>query len=155
MIDDAMRTLVDQVRLGFVATVNADGTPNLSPKGTVAVWDERQLVFADIRSPNTIRNLRSRPVVEISVIDLMSRKGYRFTGTARIVEAGDELVSITRWYRARGVDSPIRRAVLVQVRRVASETSPAYDVETADEDAIRARYTAWYGVPRHEPDEHP
>jgi predicted pyridoxine 5'-phosphate oxidase superfamily flavin-nucleotide-binding protein len=31
-----MKRVVEQQRLGFVATVCPDGTPNLSPKGTTA-----------------------------------------------------------------------------------------------------------------------
>src|SRR5437764_129493 len=63
------RRVVEGQRLGFVATVNADGTPNLSPKGTVAVLDDEHLVFADIRSPRTIENLRRNPALEINVVD--------------------------------------------------------------------------------------
>src|SRR5215212_12086323 len=74
---DAQR-VVEEQRLGFVATVNEDGTPNLSPKGTVAVLDDDHLVFADIRSPRTVENLRQRPAVEINVIDPILRKGFRF-----------------------------------------------------------------------------
>ena len=33
-----MKRVVEEQRLGFVATVSPDGTPNLSPKGTTAVW---------------------------------------------------------------------------------------------------------------------
>jgi predicted pyridoxine 5'-phosphate oxidase superfamily flavin-nucleotide-binding protein len=58
-----VRTVVAEQRLGFVATVCPDGTPNPSPKGTVAVWDDRHLVFADLRSPRTVRNLRHNPAV--------------------------------------------------------------------------------------------
>ncbi|HEX6676706.1 MAG TPA: pyridoxamine 5'-phosphate oxidase family protein [Actinomycetes bacterium] len=43
-----MRRVVAEQRLGFVATVCPDGTPNLSPKGTVAVWDDQHLVFVVI-----------------------------------------------------------------------------------------------------------
>jgi len=46
-----MKRVVEQQRLGFFATVCPDGTPNLSPKGTTAVWDNDHLVFANIRSP--------------------------------------------------------------------------------------------------------
>ena len=35
-----MKRVVGEQRLGFVATVCPDGTPNLSPKGTTAVWDD-------------------------------------------------------------------------------------------------------------------
>jgi predicted pyridoxine 5'-phosphate oxidase superfamily flavin-nucleotide-binding protein len=154
-ITDAMRSLIGDVRLGFVATVNDDGTPNLSPKGTIAVWDDHHVVFADIRSPRTVRNLRQRPAVEISVIDSLSRRGYRFRGTATIVESGPALASIVSWYRNRHVHSPIRHAVLVRVSEVIEETSPAYDVEDANEDEIRARYARWYSTRHHDPDDHP
>ena len=58
LLTSDMKRVVEEQRLGFVATVCPNGTPNLSPKGTTAVWDDEQLVFANIRSPNTIANLR-------------------------------------------------------------------------------------------------
>ena len=75
---------VAEAELGFIATVCADGTPNLSPKGTTAVWDEHHLVFADVRSPGTVENLRSNPSIEINVVDQLARRGYRFKGTAAV-----------------------------------------------------------------------
>ncbi len=47
IITEEMRAVVNGQRLGFIATVCADGTPNLSPKGTTLVWDADHLVFAD------------------------------------------------------------------------------------------------------------
>lgn len=41
---DMKRTIREQ-RLGFVATVNADGTPNVSPKATFVVIDDRSIAF--------------------------------------------------------------------------------------------------------------
>src|SRR5215472_2312722 len=61
-----MRRVVEEQQLGFVATVCPDGTPNLSPKATTAVWDEDHLIFADICSPTTIANLRRNPAIEMS-----------------------------------------------------------------------------------------
>ena len=78
ILTEDMKRVVGEQRLGFVATVCPDGTPNLSPKGTVMVLDDDTLVFADIRSPGTIANLRSNPVVEINVVDPVVRKGYGF-----------------------------------------------------------------------------
>ena len=49
--------VVREQRLGFVNTVNADGAPNLSPKGTFAIVDAATVAFAEIRSPATLRNL--------------------------------------------------------------------------------------------------
>jgi uncharacterized protein len=59
VLTEDMKRVVREQRLGFAATVCPDGTPKLSPKGTTAVWDDEHLVFADIRSPQTVRNLRA------------------------------------------------------------------------------------------------
>src|SRR5712664_4067414 len=46
ILSDDMKRVVREQRLGYIATVCPDGTPNLSPKGTTAVWDDDHLVFA-------------------------------------------------------------------------------------------------------------
>lgn len=144
-LTDDMRRLVEQQRLGFVATVCPDGTPNLSPKGTVAVWDDDHLVFADICSPGTVANLRQNPAIEINVVDALSRKGYRFKGTARIVDGGAELERIIAFYRERGTRSPIRSGVIVTVATAAPLISPAYD-QGATEKGLRERWSRHYGL---------
>src|ERR1700726_3921647 len=83
-----MKRVVEEQRLGFVATVCPDGSPNLSPKGTTAVWDDDHLVFANIRSPGTLANLRQNAHVEVNVVDPFLRKGYRFKGVASVLESG-------------------------------------------------------------------
>ena len=82
LTNDMMR-MVNEQQLGFIATVCPDGTPNLSPKGTTVVWDDEHLVFADVCSPNTIANLRHNPAVEINIVDMLLRKGYRFKALRR------------------------------------------------------------------------
>ena len=54
--DDEIRNFVNFQKLGYVATVSSDGSPNLSPKGTIAILDDSRLVFANIRSPQTVEN---------------------------------------------------------------------------------------------------
>jgi predicted pyridoxine 5'-phosphate oxidase superfamily flavin-nucleotide-binding protein len=95
-----MQRVVLEQRLGFVATVTAEGRPNLSPKGTTTLWDEEHLMFADLASPGTIENLATNPHVEINVVDPILRKGYRFKGTAAVYTSGQ--CSITGW-RSCGV----------------------------------------------------
>jgi uncharacterized protein len=121
-----MRRVVEEQQLGFVATVCPDGTPNLSPKGTTAVWDDDHLVFADICSPGTIANLRRNPAIEINVVDNLSRKGYRFKGTATILE-GSRFEQALAFYRHRGSTSAKQHIVLIKVERAAPLISPAYD----------------------------
>src|SRR5262245_45387819 len=84
-----IKEFVKKQKLGFVATTCPDGTPNLSPKGTTTVWDDEHLVFADIHSPGTIQNLLNNPSIEINMVDVFTRKGYRFKGTARVYSEGE------------------------------------------------------------------
>src|SRR4030095_8953836 len=117
-LSEEMKKLVERQRLGFVATVCPDGTPNVSPKGTVCVLDDDHLIFADIRSPGTVANLRSNPNIEVNVVDPFLRKGYRFKGTARVLDACSDFAHYVTFFSNRGmVDAPsrIRAIVIVQV----------------------------------------
>jgi hypothetical protein len=128
ILTEDMQRVVNEQRLGFIATVCPDGTPNLSPKGTTAVWDDDHLIFADIRSPNTIANLRQHPALEINVVDTTLRKGYRFKGTATILSDGPQFEAMVAFYRQRGISNPFQHIVLVQVVRALPLISPAYDL---------------------------
>ena len=84
-----MKAAVDDIRLCFVATASRDGMPNASPKGSLTVWDDDHLAFANIASPRTIKNIKENPKLEINTIDQVSRRGFRFNGTGEIFERGD------------------------------------------------------------------
>src|SRR6478609_5233805 len=127
IITQEIKEFVKQTKLGFVATVCPDGTPNLSPKGTTIAWDDDHLVFADIHSPGTVANLRHNPHIEVNVVDPFARKGYRFKGTAEVLTAGPQFDDIVAFYRQRGSRAVIRSIVLIEVQQAASLTSPAYD----------------------------
>jgi uncharacterized protein len=137
-----MQRVVSEQRLGFVATVASDATPNLSPKGTTIVWDDSHLMFADIASPRTVENLRTNPNVAINVVDPIVRKGYRFTGRATVHADGPMFERGME--RLRDVGSTIARErvrsiVVVEITDAAPVVSPAYD-DGASEDAIAARW---------------
>ena len=139
------KRVVEEQRLAYVATVSADGTPNVSPKGTIAVWDDDHLVFADICSPGTVANLTRNPSVELNVVDPFSRKGYRFKGTAEIVRDGELFSKLLDFYQARGSKraAAARAFVLVKVERAQPLISPAYD-DGSDEKSVRARWISHY-----------
>jgi len=130
ILTDDMKRVVREQRLGFVATVCPDGTPNLSPKGTTAVWDDDHLFFADIRSPGTIENLRHSPAIEINLVDQVARRGYRFKGTASVHTEGEVFEQAMARLRdaVERADERVRAVVLVRVERALPLTSPAYDL---------------------------
>lgn len=143
ILTDDMKRIVEQQRLGFVATVCPDGTPNLSPKGTTAVWDDDHLVFANIRSAGTLANLRQNPSVEVNVVDPFVRKGYRFKGTASIHESGPMYDQLLAFYRNRGSRNAIREIVTIRVESAQPVDSPAYDLGMTESE-VRERWEQYF-----------
>ena len=141
MIDESVRKFLEVQKLGYVATISEDNTPNLSPKGTVMAWDSETIVFADIRSPRTIRNLSANPNVEINVVDPLSRKGFRFSGTAKILQSGPKFDKILTYYKNNGIKSSINAIVLVDVSKMSEIISPLYDLGVS-ENEIRSKWKA-------------
>ena len=137
-----IKNLLSKQKLGFVATVSPDNTPNLSPKGTITIWNN-DLIFADIKSPNTIANLQKNPSIEINVVDPISRKGYRFKGTAKIISEGEEFNKIISHYKTQGIKSEINSIVSVKVESMHKVTSPLYDLGYSEEEII-AKWKKYY-----------
>tara|TARA_Y100000310_G_scaffold71625_1_gene67507 strand:- start:56 stop:496 length:441 start_codon:yes stop_codon:yes gene_type:complete len=143
MITKEIVKLLSGQKLGFVATVSPDGAPNLSPKGTIISLDKNTLAFANIRSPQTIRNLQSNSSVEINVVDPFTRKGYRFKGTAKIILTGKKFDKVLSHYKSLGVTSSIKSIVIVKVKKVNEVTSPLYDLGFTEEE-LKTRWKKHY-----------
>jgi len=143
VVDDDMKRVVSEQQLGFVATVNADGTPNVSPKGTLSVWDDEHLMFVDIRSPQTAANLERNAAVEVNVVDPLLRKGYRFRGVAEVHRDGPIFDRVVAERRSRGNPLVVQSVVIIRVEVAVPVTSPAYDLGE-DERSIRARWLTYW-----------
>jgi uncharacterized protein len=143
MLTDDMKRIVRQQRLAYIATVCPDGTPNLSPKGTTRVWDDDHLVFAHIRSPQSVHNIEHNPSVEVNVVDPLVRKGYRFKGRG-VVHRSDEVFQRgCQMYRDMGLTLEIQAVVLIRIERALLVTSPAYD-RGDTEDLVRDRWRKYW-----------
>lgn len=134
LITPEIKKFLEKNKLGFVATVNSNGTPNVSPKGTIISWNADTLAFVDIRSPDTINNLKNNPNVEINVIDPLLRKGYLFSGTCSILHDGELFNEISIHYRDIGVTSIINSIILVTLSKVSPVLSPLYDIGVSEID---------------------
>jgi predicted pyridoxine 5'-phosphate oxidase superfamily flavin-nucleotide-binding protein len=122
-----MRAIIQSTHLCFAATVTADGKPNLSPKGTIRVWDDSRLFFLDLASPGTRANLAVSPWMELNVVDQLSRRGYRFFGKAAIHTGGiifDKAVAIIKG--EENADYPAAGVVLLEIDKAAPLISPGY-----------------------------
>jgi predicted pyridoxine 5'-phosphate oxidase superfamily flavin-nucleotide-binding protein len=134
--NDEIRNFVNFQKLGYVATTSSDGSPNLSPKGTITILDDSRLVFANIRSPQTVENLTKNPSIEINVIDPFSRMGYRFKGMANILSDGDDFKKILDYFEKKGIKSKISDIIVVDVKSFSKVTSPSYDLGLKKDDLV-------------------
>ena len=131
ILNDDMKRALSEQRLIFAATVCPDGTPNLSPKGTVMVWDDDHILFTDLASPGTMRNLEHNPSIEINTLDVFARKGYRFKGSVVVHKNDDLMAAVQERMRngpstVTGLADSVRAAVLIRVEQALPLVSPGY-----------------------------
>ena len=77
-----------QGKPGWVATASRDGMPNVAVKGSLQVLDAEHLLFADLFSLKTRKNLGENPQVAVMVADNAERKGYLLKGRAELIASG-------------------------------------------------------------------
>lgn len=142
-ITNEIKSFLKKQKLGFVATINENNTPNLSPRGTIFAWDDKHIIFADIKSPQTTKNLKKNPVVEVNVINPITRKGMLLNGTAVILKEGREFSQILDYYKEQGIESKISAVVKVKVDEIQEITSPLYDLGYS-EDEIKEKWKKYY-----------
>ncbi|HLX48508.1 MAG TPA: pyridoxamine 5'-phosphate oxidase family protein [Streptosporangiaceae bacterium] len=146
LLTEDMKQFVLSQRLGYHATVSPDGTPNLSHAGTMSIYDDEHLFFADIRSPRTVANLRSNPAIEVNVVDIFSRRGCRFRGAATVHEHDDVYRRGLELLRERDYSAysdRVRSIVLIRVQAAEHLTSPAYDTGQTEAELVE-HYIHYY-----------
>ena len=143
MLTEDMKQVIEEQRLGFVATVGEDGMPNVSPKGTFIVVDDETIAFGHVRSPGTVRNLKTNPQVEVNFVDPFVRKGYRFAGTARVVtREDDDFDSLIDRFQSTLKDK-WRAIVTISVTKALPLISPGYDKGVTETD-MRRSWVKWF-----------
>ena len=145
VITEEIKNFVNFQKLGYVATVSNVNTPNLSPKGTIMVFDESHIAFANIQSPKTVENLKHNSSIEINVVDPFSRRGYRFKGTAEVISYGDKFDKIISYYKTSGIKSSVKSVILVKVEKLSDVFSPLYDLGHTEKE-LRTKWKKYYGL---------
>jgi len=79
-----------KTHLAYVSTADARGMPNVVPKGDIAVLSEDEVIFADLYSHQTKKNLLGNPRISICLVNPASYTGYQLKGKAKVIEHGKE-----------------------------------------------------------------
>ncbi|SEL97745.1 pyridoxamine 5'-phosphate oxidase family protein [Parapedobacter koreensis] len=89
IINQDVEDYINKSVLCWLATVDEDNAPNVSPKEMFAYYNGTTVLIANIASPGSARNIRHNPRVCVSFVDVFVQKGYKLKGTARIVDNTD------------------------------------------------------------------
>jgi len=81
MPQEVMNLLNDREAVKVLATIGADGTPNVAPKGSLIAVDAETVAFADIMGGKTRANLDANKKAAVAVIK--ERTGYQVKGTLK------------------------------------------------------------------------
>jgi predicted pyridoxine 5'-phosphate oxidase superfamily flavin-nucleotide-binding protein len=128
LLTDAVREAAHRSVLCWLATVDVEGQPNVSPKEVWAIADEQHVVVAHIASPISARNIAQHPQVCLSFVDVFVQKGFKLLGRAREVLADDP--EFATWAKPLlamvGQRFTIHSVLVIQVQSVAAIVAPSY-----------------------------
>jgi len=105
----------------WVATVEADGTPNLSIKGSGGILDDEHLYFADMHSHETVANLEGDPRIAVGIHDPDLKVAMQVKGRAELIDSGDLFTEVKEKLAAISADlelPPLQYVVRIAVDAV-------------------------------------
>ena len=124
-ITEQMKELVDRNHADgwdcTIGTVDKDGQPQLSLKGSVMVYDSETLAYWERAKRTALENVVENPKITVLYNNMTYRIRWRFYGMAEVHESG----FVREDVMSRTVDSELERdperlgvAVLVRVNKI-------------------------------------
>ena len=91
-ISDQMKELIDNALANgspcILATVSADGEPDIGYKGSMMVFDNESLAYWERTKRVHMKNVKENPRVIVLFRDAKTKAAWRFHGTATVHESG-------------------------------------------------------------------
>ena len=91
-ISDQMKELIDNALANgspcILATVSADGEPDIGYKGSMMVFDNESLAYWERTRRVHMKNVKENPRVIVLFRDAKTKAAWRFHGTATLHESG-------------------------------------------------------------------
>lgn len=148
VISAEVRELCERAVLCWLATADASGRPNVSPKETFLVSHD-SLVIAHIASPRSAANIGANPEVCVALIDIFEQRGFQLRGLAQLHLPGEPVFAhhLPALREIAPEPFPIKGVITVQVSQVHPITAPSsWLFPQEDPVARRAATLATYGV---------
>jgi general stress protein 26 len=121
----AIKSALDDRCVCIVATASGDGWPQISYRGSVAVYSDDELSFWSRSRKDTVPNIEGNPRVQVFYRNPQTRTVWRFFGQARNVSDQAERQRIMEITDSREMDAdPERKGIgsIVRVERIVDRT---------------------------------
>lgn len=105
------------VQLPILATVTDPTTPDVGPKRSLRVHDDRTLIYNENTGGQHLANIRAGSKAIVAVIDREALDGYRFLGTPEVHDTGPVFDSAVAFASERGMKPP-KAAVLIRIDEI-------------------------------------
>ncbi|MCP9332685.1 pyridoxamine 5'-phosphate oxidase family protein [Lentilactobacillus hilgardii] len=95
-LNQAMKDLIAG-ELSYIATVDADGNPDVGPKISMRVLDDEHLIYNEMTGGQTQANINDNGKVIVATANAKALKGFRFGGTAKLYTDGPYYEQAEKW----------------------------------------------------------
>ncbi len=128
MLDKEILKYIDKSVLCWLATVDSNNQPNVSPKEVFTVFQNKAIVIANIASPKTVKNIKQNPLVCISFIDVFVQKGFQLKGRASILDKSNPLFEPVEQVLLKITKGlyPFSSITYIEVEKVKPIVAPSY-----------------------------
>jgi uncharacterized protein len=128
MLTTDIKKSIDTCVLCWLATVDENQQPNVSPKEMFTYLDDHTLLIANIASPNSVRNIAQQPKVSVSFVDVFTQKGFKLKGEAKLITKEDDSYT-AKAKRLTDLFSdkfPIQSVIEIRIIKVDPIQAPSY-----------------------------
>jgi predicted pyridoxine 5'-phosphate oxidase superfamily flavin-nucleotide-binding protein len=78
--DEIVSLIAKEGNVIVIASVDASGIPNISPRYVMTILEDEKLVFADVYMNKTFANIKRWPKVAAAIVDKVNRGGFQLKG---------------------------------------------------------------------------
>ncbi|CZF86284.1 pyridoxamine 5'-phosphate oxidase family protein [Grimontia marina] len=146
-----VKEYADKSVLCWLATVDEDLMPNVSPKEIFTALDDETLLIANIASPASEKNILANNKVCVSCIEVFEQRGFKVKGSARVIDAesAEWTGYLTALRKLADERYPIKNIFEVKIASSERIIAPSYFLfsETTTESQIEGALAA-YNVTR-------
>ena len=111
-----IKDLIETNRIAYVATVDQNNAPNVSPKSTFSILDDETFIFAEIMSTRTRQNLLKNSKIALYFYSQDKNMGCQIKGEAEMLNSGElyeEMSEALKYY-----DRKANYVVKVKVKEI-------------------------------------